>query len=307
MNTLLPEVPFLDVAAAGPVAHARARRPQTLAVRSACLGWLPGGTALARVGDPLVRKWMSRSGTPYAADIAVIQRDLGHPGVWTLHAAYLFGCTALADEGSSGPRLRRTLDWPFPGLGRLVELVRQQGPAGDFINVTWPGFVGVLTATAKGRFAASINQAPMPWRGREGVGLWSDYARNALAAWRDGEGLLPEHLLRLVIERECRAARSRGVDTVVANAWSEDRAEWRPRVCGEGSPGPNNRARVSALSGWAGREGTDFAWAAPPVMNACTRLTVELAPTTGAVVVAGWEPDGRGGVAPATATTRYAS
>ena len=68
-----------------------------------------------------------------------------------------------ADEG---PVLRRTLDWPFPGLGRLVEVARQRGAAGDFLSVTWPGFAGLLTAVAPGRFAASINQAPMRRRTR---------------------------------------------------------------------------------------------------------------------------------------------
>ena len=61
------------------------------------------------------------------------------------------------------PWLARTLDWPFPGLGRHLEVARMRGPAGDFDNVTWPGYVGALTASAPGRFAASINQAPL-WR-----------------------------------------------------------------------------------------------------------------------------------------------
>ena len=38
-----------------------------------------------------------------------------------------------------------------------------QGPAGEFFNITWPGFVGALTAMAPWRFAAAINQAPL-WR-----------------------------------------------------------------------------------------------------------------------------------------------
>ena len=137
-------------------------RPEpALAVRDACLGWLPFGSLLARLGDPIVRRWMQRTGSPYVGDIDAVARTLNRPGIWLLHGAYLFGCTAFADEAADGPRLRRTLDWPFPGLGRLVEVVLQRGPAGEFLNVTWPGFTGVLTATAPGRFAASINQAPM--------------------------------------------------------------------------------------------------------------------------------------------------
>ena len=48
------------------------------------------------------------------------------------------------------PWLARTLDWPFPGLGRFVEIAHMQGPAGEFYNVTWPGYVGALTAFAPG-------------------------------------------------------------------------------------------------------------------------------------------------------------
>lgn len=36
--------------------------------------------------------------------------------IWTLHGAYVFGCTAMADEQGDAPRLRRTLDWPLQGI-----------------------------------------------------------------------------------------------------------------------------------------------------------------------------------------------
>src|SRR6478672_4270758 len=140
------------------------RSGPALAVRDACLGWLPFGGLLARLGDPIVKRWMRRTGSAYVDEIETVATALKRPGIWLLHGAYLFGCTALADETAEGPRLRRTLDWPFPGLGRLVEVARSRGPAGDYLNVTWPGFVGVLTAVARGRFAASINQAPMRQR-----------------------------------------------------------------------------------------------------------------------------------------------
>ena len=62
----------------------------------------------------------------------------------------------------------RTLDWPFKGLGRHIAVARMRGAGGgDFFSVTWPGYVGALTAMAPGRFAACINQAPM-WR-RSGI------------------------------------------------------------------------------------------------------------------------------------------
>lgn len=308
--------------------HVREREAEALAVRDACLGWLPLGGLLARIADPFVRAWMKRAGTAYAAEIDSVARTLKKPGIWLLHGAYLFGCTALADESEKGPRLRRTLDWPFPGLGRLVEVRRQSGAAGEFLNVTWPGFVGVLTAVAPGRFAASINQAPMRRRWRTSMLLWLDYVLNALHGLRGSGRLPPEHLLRhvfetctsfdearrqletvpvarpvlfllvgtrpgerIVIEREETAARTHRDDTVFANDWRERHPEWRPRACGDGAPVENNIRRRRALAAWTGRDAQGFDWVTAPVLNACTRLSVEMCPATGRVAVAGWEAD----------------
>ena len=274
----------------GAPAHAERRREQALALRDACLGWLPFGGLLAWLADPLARWWLRRSGSPFLDEIAAIARTLGRPGIWLLHGAYAFGCTALADDGPDGPVLRRTLDWPFPGLGRLVEVVHQRGPAGDFLNVTWPGFAGVLTAVAPGRFAASINQAPMRRRTTAGWLLWLDYALNALAAFFSSGRPPPEHSLRVafetcatfdeacrflettpvarpvlflvtgcapgervLIERDGDDARIYRDRTVVANAWRDRSDGWRPRVCGEGTPVENNRRRVAAMAACTGR------------------------------------------------------
>lgn len=329
-------VPLIDPSGMAAVTS----RERALAVREACLGWLPLGGLLARLADPVVRRWMRRSGTPYLGEIDAVARALGRPGIWLLHGAYLFGCTALADEGPEGPRLRRTLDWPFPGLGRLVEVVRRRGTAGDYLNVTWPGFVGVLTAVAPGRFAASINQAPMRRRTNLTALLWLDYVLNALDGLRVSGRLPPEHLLRhvfeacatfdearrllettpvarpvlfilvgchqgerVVIERESTCACVYLDDTVIANAWRQLSAGWRPRVCGEGTPAENNHRRTTAMRAWTGRDSDDFSWATAPVLNSKTRLTVEMCPAAGTLKVAGWEADGRGSSAPATAFT----
>ena len=92
-------------------------------------------------------------------------RDIAAPldfsGVWLLNASYQWGCTSLAREQDGVPWLVRTLDWPFIGLGRYVEVAHMRGDCGDFFSVTWPGYVGALTAMAPLRFAACVNQAPM--------------------------------------------------------------------------------------------------------------------------------------------------
>lgn len=338
----MKSVKLIDVSDDAASGHVRHREAEALAVRDACLGWLPLGGLLARLADPIVRTWMGRAGTAYAAEIDSVARTLKRPGIWLLHGAYLFGCTALADETALGPRLRRTLDWPFPGLGRLVEVRRQRGAAGEFLNITWPGFVGVLTAVAPGRFAASINQAPMRRRWRTSLLLWLDYALNALQGLRGSGRLPPEHLLRhvfetcasfdearrlletapvarpvlfllvgtkpgerIVIEREETIARTHRDDTVFANDWRERHPTWRPRACGDGAPVENNIRRRSALAAWTGRDADDFEWVAAPVLNPCTRLSVEMCPATGRVVVAGWEADERGSAARVTAISTF--
>ena len=166
----MENVPLVDLREGGPPAHARRRRAQALALRDACLGWLPCGGLLARLADPLARGWLRRVG------IAPSGKSTPLPGPWAGRASGC--CTApmpsaarrLADEAADGPVLRRTLDWPFPGPGQAGRGdPPAAAPAGDFLNVTWPGFAGVLTAVAPGRFAASINQAPMRRRTAGGL------------------------------------------------------------------------------------------------------------------------------------------
>jgi hypothetical protein len=333
-------VQIVDVREGGAPAHAKLRSQQALALRAACLGWLPCGEVLASLADPFARWWLRRSTSPLLTDIEAIARTLKRPGVWLLHGAYAFGCTALARESPDGPTLRRTLDWPFPGLGTLVEVARQQGEAGEFLNVTWPGFAGVLTAVAPGRFAASINQAPMRRRTSLGCLLWVDYAINALGAFISKGRLPPEHVLRIafehcasfeeacrflettpiarpaiflvtgctsgeraLIERDGDSARVYRDQTVAANAWRDPAKGWRPRVCGAGPPAENNRRRVMAMMASAGNPSTPFEWANWPVVNDCTRITVEMCAASGRLVVAGWEADRSGGSAPVTTFT----
>jgi hypothetical protein len=65
--------------------------------------------------------------------------------------------------------------------------------------VTWPGFVGALTAMAPGRFAAAVNQAPLWRRTRRPMLRLYDIAANAVATWRLPH-IPPDQLLRQVCE-----------------------------------------------------------------------------------------------------------
>ena len=69
---------------------------------------------------------------------------------------------------------------------------------GEFYSVTWPGYVGTLTAMAPGRFGAAINQAPLWRRTRHPWLRPYDLAANALKTWRI-RNMPPDQLLRQVV------------------------------------------------------------------------------------------------------------
>ena len=173
------------------------------ALRDTCVAWFPAGARpLVPLLDGIARRWLMRSQSPYVDEVRAIAAALGFPGIWFLNGSYQWSCTAIARE-----RGRRALAGDarsigrFPGLGRFVELVRMQGPAGEFINVTWPGYVGVLTALAPGRFGAAINQGPMRRRshGRLAAALRS-CAPTLSATLRHVRAIPPDQLLRRVFE-----------------------------------------------------------------------------------------------------------
>ncbi len=217
--------------------------------------------------DAVTRRWLRRSPSPYVKEVEAIASALGLPGIWFLNGSYEWCCTALARDEAGVPWLARTLDWPFAGLGRHVEVTRMQGAAGEFLNVTWPGYVGTLTASAPGRFAAAINQAPLWRRSRKPWLRPADLALNALHTWST-RYCPPDHLLRqvfescrhfdearrrletepiarpviftligcergtrCVIERTEEGFVSRTQDTVTANDWLHSTPPWEARVC----------------------------------------------------------------------------
>ena len=214
-----PAIPVIDVRDGGPAEHARQRIEQALALRAACLGLFPGTfrSALPLI-DRLARRSLERSRSPYVAEIARISAILGYPGVWLLNASYQLACTSLARDEGGVPWLVRTLDWPFHGLGRHVEVAQMRGPSGDFFSITWPGYVGALTAMAPSRFAACINQAPLRRHFRHRCLRPWDVVVNAIGSMADRGRMPPDQLLRLAFETcdDFAAARRMLESTAVA-------------------------------------------------------------------------------------------
>src|SRR6185437_12792067 len=178
-----------DVRDGGPLRHAREKAAEARALRDACLAFFPRAMLPALpLLDRAARRWLTRSRSPYVNEVEQVADTLGFPGVWLLNASYQWACTALAREEGGAPWLVRTLDWPFNGLGRHAEVARMRGDGGEFFSVTWPGYVGALTAMAPFRFAASINQAPMRRRTAHRWLRPYDFALNGIATrgacWR---------------------------------------------------------------------------------------------------------------------------
>jgi len=265
----LPAIPLRDVRDGGPVRHAIDAAAQARALRNDCLAWFPSAARYAIPAlDRITRRWLMRSCSPYVGEISAIAAALGFPGVWFLNGSYEWGCTALARDDDV-PWLVRTLDWPFPGLGRHVEVAHMAGPAGEYYSVTWPGFVGTLTAMAPGRFAAAVNQAPLWRRTRHPWLRPYDMAANAARTW-SLRHMPPNQLLRQVMEmcsdydeakarlettpvarpviytlagcvagERCVIERTendhltRAEDTSAANDWLVPRPSWEARVGGD--------------------------------------------------------------------------
>jgi hypothetical protein len=203
-------------------------------------------------------------------------------------------------------------------LGRNLVVAWQRGPAGDFANITWPGYVGTITALAPGRFAAAINQPPIA---SSLVSLPIEWVMRRIAVWRSG-ALPPSHLLRQVFET-CEtydAAKSALLETPLCMPAFFVLAGVEP---GQGcviertaDRGALREMPAAAANHWvtlprrgydnsrscerlAQMEATLFdssAWKEPPIINPETRLVAEMYPASGRMILQGWERNG-----PATA------
>jgi hypothetical protein len=317
-RALLPEIPVIDIGAGGPLELVRHCRPRAEALLAAARRQFTD--PLVELADWRARGWLARAGNPYLEEIDAIAAELGRRGLHGLNLSYEWACTAsLAAEGGGSMILRRTLDWPANGLGRNLVVARRESPAGPWLDITWPGFVGVFTALAPGRFAAGINQAPL--RRRTGL-MVADWFLDRLRVGRS-RALPPCHLLRRVFET-CRSyAEARAVLTqtplclpalfILSGAATgqgciieriEERAavvdapaavanDWLTPTFGRGTGrGYDSRGRQALLATCLYNRPDDLAWLVPPIANPYTRLAAVLDAAGGRLTCQGWERAG---------------
>jgi hypothetical protein len=315
-STGFPSIPLIDLGAAGLDELARRMPDRVRLLVGAANKLLPG--PVLDFMDARSRAWLARNETPYRAEIEAVAAMPGVRGAHGLNLSTEWACTTATADG----RLVRTLDWPIRGLGGAITVVRHASPAGPWFNVTWPGFIGVLTGMAPGRFAIAYNQAPIRWA----TGLWPiDWVIERIRVQRH-RALPAPHLIRRVFEtcRDFKSAFAMLRETPIAytglisiagadgeaaiveraehlafvhegpgaipNQWLNP--EWRGHPRGIDSPGRLAQCRLLARD-LRSLSGSDLSWLAYPMLNKLSRLLVIADLRTGALEVVGLEPQGR--------------
>ena len=313
------EIPEWDYREGGLARFVRDRRAAAAEVLEAILDGLGlAGTVLRPLlplGDRIAARRLAAMDDPYRDEILALTAVLGRPGAVAFSLTYEWGCTTRVFESGGAPRLFRTLDWPFHGLGARIEVVHLSGPAGRWVTATWPGLMGALHGAAPGRFAIALNQAP---ERQSGFGRAVDWLASKRRLLRQA-GLPPSHLLRQVFEQapDYSSARQMLAETPLAvpviftltgvepgQACVIERVESAAASPADGPPAATNQFTTALGAGrWRprghdspGRLRAACALSAappvdrlePPILNYLTRLALTL-DATGRLSVAGYE------------------
>ncbi len=276
---------------------------------------VPG--SVLRQLDRVSRAWLVRWENAHLSEIDAVAKKLDRPGSYFFSVNYEWGCTCRVapSPDKKTARLARVLDWRTPGLGRNILAANVDGKAGPFTTLTWPGYTGVLSASAPGRFSAALNQAPM----RKSSGyLVFDWAANRHRVWNMPHPT-PSHLLRHVFETapDFKSAQERlttapistpaifllagirNTETVIierteteahvlegsgvaANHWQAPGWTGRPR-------GQESAGRAAQMHRVAMDFDPEFAWAKPPILNDRTRLIMIADAALGRLMAQGYE------------------
>ncbi|HYD15018.1 MAG TPA: hypothetical protein VEA77_01325 [Hyphomicrobium sp.] len=311
----LEPIPVLDTGPGFAIETLLAHEARAHALLDLATGALP--SAALRQLDNVSRRWLAKWENAHLPEIDAIATRLARPGAYFLSVNYEWACTCRVAPGANrkSARLVRVLDWRTPGLGRNVIAARVKSPRGPFVTLTWPGYTGVLTGMAPGRFSAALNQAPM----RKAIGFYVlDWAVSRRRVWTMPHPT-PAHLLRSVFEQATDFAEARerltnspistpaiyslaGIragETIII-----ERTETEARV----HVGPNVAANHWEAPGWRGRSRgqrsaerasmmhriipevvPDFSWLAPPILNPTTRVVMVSDAAEGRLVAQGFE------------------
>ena len=323
--TALPAIPVMDCGPDFPLATLDAHLDRAHGLLDLATERVPA--AALRQLDRVSKAWLVRWNNAHLPEIEAVAHKLDRPGAYFFSVNYEWGCTCRVapSPDRQSARLIRVLDWKTPGLGRNIVAARVAAPAGRYLTLTWPGYTGVLSAVAPGRFAVALNQAPM----RKAVGFfYLDWAANRRRVWNMPHPT-PAHLLRSVcdeaasfndaVQRLSDEAISTPAIYSIAGTGAEDTAviersetearvhrgaqvaanHWQAHGWTGHARGGDSAGRACMMAGIAAELDTNFAWLRDPVLNPRTRLAMVADACTGQLTAQGFEHE-----KPATALLR---
>tara|TARA_Y100001934_G_scaffold280412_1_gene387071 strand:- start:31874 stop:32899 length:1026 start_codon:yes stop_codon:yes gene_type:complete len=315
----LPTIPFVDIGSNGPIAlfeNEPARAEEIVR-----LGREKYGSIVIGFLDQVSKHWAASAGNPYVDEIRHMARQMP-PGIWFMNLCLEWACTSgvMNDPTAPGMRLLRTLDWPFHGLGRNLVIAKQEGPAGSFLNLTWPGFAGTVQGMAPGRFALALNQAPLVRH--LSLPVYVDWLVNRIKVF-SSKRIPPLFLLRCVLETCHSYAQARdllettpialpaifslvGTETgegcvierlerraVVHEGPAAAANHWAGMTFQPGKPrGRESLRRHRLMNGFTRSHVENFDWLNFPILNEDTRLAMSANPKAGELRAQGFEADG---------------
>ncbi len=134
---------------------------------------IPFGKGLARLGGRVTNFVADMFGGEYAAEIrsiaAVANQSLGYVTLGNLiydltqiSEHWGAGCSSYSCDIEGMPTLVRNMDWVTPrSTGRHTRLIKFTRGDEHYLSVSVLGCVGVVSAMCPGKWAVTINQAPM--------------------------------------------------------------------------------------------------------------------------------------------------
>jgi hypothetical protein len=310
MNNLKP-IEYIDLGGDSYSGLATSKNAETVALYSMAKRFLT--KPILYLCDKISKSWADRRTIPYREEIDAIDATIAYPGAYFANLNFEWGCTSAAlDTPQQSPTLARCLDWPFPDMGWMAKVVRKDGKAGDYYNITWPGFVGVIQAMAPGRFAISINNAPKQSFGTGPIIGWP------LAKYRvwKAKGTPPTLLLRQVFENchsydeavqvlsqtpittpviffivgtshdQVTVIEKTQTRTVIHNKRAATN-HWQSDLKGSFSF-YKSKPRLASITKDL-NSGNNLEWLKKPVLNKFTRIVAEMNPALGSLVIQGYE------------------
>ena len=131
------------------------------------------GKGMARLGGRIVDMIAASFGEEYVAEIRCIAKHADQPlshvmlgnltyDLCQMAGIYGLGCSSYSCNIDGAPTLVRNMDWVWPrSTGKHSRLIRFHRGKESYTSVSVLGCVGVVSAFSPGKWAVTINQAPM--------------------------------------------------------------------------------------------------------------------------------------------------